>query len=153
MPVNNIVDECLNAEEGIILGSLDIQNAFDVTCWPNILKRLQDCACTKYLFYLVKIYLHQRSAVFSTNSIKKEWIITLKGRAAARCYGIFNTHSLLKLILAKQTKAITFAVDLIFDRIKTVVDAENFSNTELSKITTWAKNYKIELMKINQQPC
>jgi hypothetical protein len=29
-------------------------------------------------------------------------------------------------------------------RGKTVVEAENFTNTELSKITTWAKNYKIE---------
>jgi hypothetical protein len=29
-------------------------------------------------------------------------------------------------------------------RGKTVVGAENFTNTELSKITAWAKNYKIE---------
>jgi ribosomal protein S8 len=29
-------------------------------------------------------------------------------------------------------------------RGKTVVEAGNFSNSELSKITAWAKNYKIE---------
>ena len=51
----------------------------------------------------------------------------------------------MKLNFAKQTKAITFADDLILvTRGKTVVEAENFMNTELSKIATWAKNYKIE---------
>ena len=32
---------------------------------------------------------------------------------------------------------------MLVTRGKTVVEAENFTNTELSKIT-WAKNYKIE---------
>ena len=31
-------------------------------------------------------------------------------------------------------------------RGKTVVEAENFTKTELSKITTWAKNYKFEFI-------
>jgi hypothetical protein len=45
------------------------------------------------------------------------------------------------LNFAKQTKAIEFADDLILvTRGKTVVEAENFTNTELSKITAWAKN-------------
>jgi hypothetical protein len=49
------------------------------------------------------------------------------------------------LNFAKHTKAIAFADDLILvTRRKTVVEAENFSNNELSKITAWAKNYKIE---------
>jgi hypothetical protein len=28
--------------------------------------------------------------------------------------------------------------------VKTVIEAENFTNTELNKITIWAKNYKVE---------
>jgi len=51
----------------------------------------------------------------------------------------------LKLNFAKQTKAITFADDLIILTCGKLVKAENFTNTKLSKITTWAKNYKIEL--------
>jgi hypothetical protein len=54
-------------------------------------------------------------------------------------------NSLLNLNFAKQTKAIAFADDLILvTRGKAVVEAENFTNTKLSKITAWAKNYKIE---------
>ena len=63
MAVKNIVDEGLNAGEVIILVSLDIQTAFDAAWWPNILKSLQDCGCPKNLFYLVKSYLNQRSAI------------------------------------------------------------------------------------------
>jgi hypothetical protein len=49
------------------------------------------------------------------------------------------------LNFAKHPKAIAFADDLILvTRGKTVVEAENFTNTELSKITAWAKNCKIE---------
>jgi len=49
------------------------------------------------------------------------------------------------LNFAKETKAIAFADDLILlTRGKTVVEAENSTNTELSKITAWAKDYKIE---------
>jgi ABC-type uncharacterized transport system ATPase component len=49
------------------------------------------------------------------------------------------------LNFAKQTKAIAFGDDLIvLTRGKTVVEAENFTNTELSKITARAKNYKIK---------
>ena len=60
--------------------------------------------------------------------------------------GLWNIqyNSLLKLNFAKQTKAIAFADDLILvTRGKTVVEAENFTITYLSKIT-WAKNYKIK---------
>jgi hypothetical protein len=61
--------------------------------------------------------------------------------------GLWNIQHnlLLNLNFAKQTKAIAFPGDLILvTRGKTVVDAENFTNTELSKITAWEKNYKIE---------
>jgi hypothetical protein len=33
---------------------------------------------------------------------------------------------------------------ILVTRGKTVVEAENFMNTELSKITAWVKNFKIE---------
>jgi hypothetical protein len=114
MAVKNIVDEGLNAGEVIILVSLDIQTAFDAAWWPNLLKSLQDCGCLKILFDLVKSYLNQRSAILSTNSIKKERIISRGCPQVSCCVpGLWNIqyNSLLKLKFAKQTKAIAFADD------------------------------------------
>jgi len=49
------------------------------------------------------------------------------------------------LNFAKQTKAIEFVDDLILvTRGKRVVEAENYTSTELSKVTALAKDYKIE---------
>jgi len=49
------------------------------------------------------------------------------------------------LNFGKQTKSIAFADDLILvTRGKTVVEAENYTNTELTKITAWARDDKIE---------
>ena len=86
--------------------------------------------------------------MLSTNSIKMERDVS-RGPSQGSCCGpgLWNIqyNSLLNLNFAKQTKAIAFADDLILvTRGKAVVEAENFTNTELSKITAWAKNYKIE---------
>jgi len=155
MAVKNTVDEGLNAGEVIIPVCLDIQTAFDAAWWPNILKSLQDCGCPKNLFYLVKSYLNQRSAILSTNSIKKERIIS-RGCPQGSCCGPglsnIQYNSLLQLNFAKQTKAIAFADDLILVTRRKTVEAENFTNTELRKIT-WAKSIKLHLMMINQRPC
>ena len=148
MAVKNKVDEGLKAGEVIILVSLDIKTAFDAAWWPNILKSLQDCGCRRNLYYLLKSYLNQRSAILSTSSIKMERIIS-RGCPQVSCCGpgLWNIqyNSLLNLNFAKQTKAIEFANDLILViGGKTVVKAENFMYTELSKIKAWTKNYKIE---------
>jgi len=145
--VKNKVDEGLKAGEVIILVSLEIQTAFDAAWWPNILKRLQDCGCPSNLHYLINSYLNQRSAILSTNSNKMERNIN-RGCPQGSCCGpgLWNIqyNLLLNLNFAKQTKAIAFADDLILlTRGRTVVEAENFTNTELSKITAWTKNYKI----------
>jgi hypothetical protein len=72
MAIKNIVDEDLKTGEVIILVSLDIQTDFDAAWWPNILKSSQDCGCPRNLYYLIKSYLNQRSAILSTKSIKME---------------------------------------------------------------------------------
>jgi hypothetical protein len=149
MVVKNTVDEGLKAGEVIILVSLDIQTAFDAAWWPNILKRLQDCGCPRNLYYLIKCYLNQGSPILTTNRIKMERDISRGCPQGSCCVpGLWNIqyNSLLNLNFAgKKTKAIASADDLIsVTRGKTVVEAENFTNTELSKITAWAKNYNIE---------
>ena len=116
MAVKNIVDEALIAGEVIILVSLDIKTAFDAAWWPNILKSLQDMGCPRNLYYLTKSYLHQRTAILSTNTIKLERQIT-KGCPQGSCCspGLWNIqyNSLLNLNFEKQTSAIAFADDLI----------------------------------------
>ena len=86
MVVKNVVDEGLKAGEVIILVSLDIQTAFDAAWWPNILKSLQDCGFPRNLYYLIKSYLNQRSAILSTNSIKVERDIS-RGFPQGSCCG------------------------------------------------------------------
>jgi len=55
-------------------------------------------------------------------------------------------NSLLKLNFTTRTKAFAFADDLILvNRGKTVREAENFTNFEMSKITSCAKSNKIKL--------
>jgi hypothetical protein len=106
---------------------------------------------------LFNSYLKQKSAILSTNSIKIEGYIS-RGCPQGSCCGPgqwnIQYNSLLNLNFAKQTKAIAFADDFILvNRGKTVVEAESFTNTELSKITAWAKTIRLNLMMINQQPC
>jgi len=148
MAVKNFVEEGLKAGEVIVLVGLDVRGAFDAAWWPNILKSLQDCKCPRNLYYLTKSYLSQRTAILSTNSIRMERDIS-RGCPQGSCCspGLWNIqyNSLLNLEFAKQTKAIAFADDLILmTRGKTVVEAENSTNTELNKIAAWAKNYKID---------
>jgi hypothetical protein len=55
-----------------------------------------------------------------------------------------HAYYLLNLRCTNRTKAIAFANDLILiARGKTVIEAENISNLELSKISAWAKENKI----------
>jgi DNA-binding Lrp family transcriptional regulator len=61
--------------------------------------------------------------------------------------GFWNVqyNSLLYLNFTRWTKAFAFADDLILAiRCKTVSEAENFMNLEMSKITAWAKSNKID---------
>jgi hypothetical protein len=120
MAVKNVVDEGLKAEV-IILVSLDFQTAFDAAWWPNILKSLQDCGCSRNLYYLIKSYLNQRSAILSTNSIKMERDIS-RGCPQVSCCGpgLWNIQYNSSL-----SKAIAFEDDLMLvTRGKTVVEAE-----------------------------
>ena len=65
--------------------------------------------------------------------------------------GLWNLQyiSLLNLNYTNRTKAIAFANDLInVTRGKTVREAENIANIELSKVSSWAKDNKI---RFNEQ--
>jgi len=71
-----------------------------------------------------------------------------KGRPQGSCCGpgFWNIqyNSLLNLNFTRRTKAVAFADDLILvSRGERVSEAENVSNLEMSKITTWSKRNKV----------
>jgi len=63
------------------------------------------------------------------------------------CPGLWNIqyNSVLNLNFAKQTNVIAFAGHFILVTPgRTVVEEENYTYTELRKITVWLKDFKIE---------
>jgi len=96
---------------------------------------------------LTKSYLSKRRATLQTNNIKIEAEIT-RGCPQGSCCGpgLWNIfyNSLLNLNFTHRTKTIAFADDLILaTRGKTDIEAENISNSELTKISAWATANKI----------
>ena len=148
MAVKDFVEEGLAAGEFIVLVSLEVQGAFDAVCWPSILNGLKACDCPKNLYNLTKSYFIQQSAVLSTNSFRMQREVSKGCPQGSRCgLGFWNIqyNSLLNLNFTRRTKAIAFADGLILViRGETVSEAENFSNLEMSKITTWSKRNKVD---------
>jgi ribonuclease HI len=147
MAVKGFVEEGLAAGDIIVLISLDVKGAFDAAWWPSILNGLQASNCPKNLYNLSKSYFSQRSAVISSNNVSIQRTVT-KGSPQGSCcgpgYWNIQYNSLLNLQFTKRTKAVAFADDLILAiRSETIRAAENISNVEMSKITKWAKNNKI----------
>jgi hypothetical protein len=103
---------------------------------------------THNLQNLTKSYLSKRLATLQTNNIKIEAEIT-KGCPQGSCCGpgLWNIYynSLLNINGMHRTKTIAFADDLILaTRGKTVTEAENVADIELTKISAWAKANKIQ---------
>jgi hypothetical protein len=103
-----------------------------------------------FLPHLVtKSYFSQRTAILSNNSMRMKREVS-RGRPQGFCCGpgFWNIqyNSLSNLNFTRRTKAVAFAVYLIqVIRGKTVSEAENLTNLEMSKITAWAKSNKINL--------
>jgi hypothetical protein len=147
MAVKGFVEEGLAAGEIIVLISLDVKGAFDAAWWPSILNGLKAYNCPKNLYNLSKSYFSQRSAVLSSNNASIQRAVT-KGAPQGSCCGpgywniLYN--SLLNIQFMKSFKAVAFADDLILAiRNETIRAAENISNIEMSKITAWSRNNKI----------
>jgi len=146
------VEEGFSSGEVTVLVSLDVEGAFNSAWWPSILKSLNDSGCPRNLHNVTKSFLSKRWTTLQTNNIKVEAEIT-RGRPQGTCCGpgfwsIFY-NSLLNLNFTHRTKCIAFADDLILaTRGKSVIGAENISNSELTKISAWATANKI---RFNEQ--
>jgi hypothetical protein len=147
MPLKDYIEEGFRSEEVAVLVNLDVEGAFNSACWPSILKCLNDSGCRRNLQNLTKIYLSKRLATLQTNNIKIEAEIT-KGWLQGSCCGpgLWNIYynSLPNFNYTHRTKTIAFADDLILvTRGKTITEAENIANIELTKISSPANANKI----------
>ena len=147
MAVMEFTEEGMRQGLITILVSLDVKGAFNATWWPSILKTLQDFNCPRDLYNLTKIYLSQITAVMTTNTIQVAKEVS-NGCPQRSCCGpglwIIQYNSLLNLEFKKQTKVIAFADDLLIAvKAESVREAENITNLEMDKVTTWAKNNKL----------
>ena len=147
MAVNEFVEEGLAAGEITVLISLDVKGAFDAAWWPSILNGLKAYNCPRKLYNLSNSDFSQRTAVLSSNNISIKRKVT-KGYPQESCCGprywniLYN--SLLNIKFTKSSKAVAFADYLILAiRNETIRAAENISNIEMSKITAWSGNNKI----------
>jgi hypothetical protein len=111
--------------------------------WPSILKGLKDSGCPRNLYNLSKGYFSHRFAVMSTNSFSIERSVT-KGSCCGPGFWSLLYNSLLKLEFTSHSKAIAFADDLLVPtKGESIVEAENYMNLELRKISDWAKDNKL----------
>ena len=132
MTVKEFVEEGLRQGLITIVVSRDVKGAFDAAWWPSVLKTLKYFNCPRNLYYLTNSYFSQRTAVMSTNSLQVEKEVN-KGCPEGSCCGpgLWNIqyNSLLNLDFKKQTKAITFADDLlIVVKAESIGEAEHITN-------------------------
>jgi hypothetical protein len=146
MAVKDFVEVGLVEGEVTVLVSLDVKRACDAPWWPSVLNGLRACSWPQNVYKLTKSYFSQRLTVLSTNCVKMQRRVS-KGCPQGSCCGpgFWNIqyNSLLNLIFTRRTKVVAF-VDLILAiRGKTVNEAENFTNLEMSKVTTWSKRNSV----------
>ena len=101
-----------------------------------------------------KLLQGQKSRII-INSRKIEKSIT-KGCPQGSCcepgYWIVLYNSLLNIKFTHHTKAIAFADDLvIMAKAESIPEAENITNAELSKISTWARENKLQFIEQKSQ--
>jgi hypothetical protein len=147
MEAKKFIEPELGNRKVVIMTSLDVKGAFDAVWCPSILKELKASGCRRNLYYLSQGYFSQRTAVMSTNSISIERRVT-KGCPRGSCCkpGFWNLlyNSLLKLEFTSHSKVIAFADDLIIlNKGESIVEAENYMNLELRKISEWVHNNKL----------
>jgi len=145
--VKEFVQEEFAKGEITVTISLDVEGAFNSAWVPTVLKNFKESSCPRNLYNLTKNYFTQRKATLATNNIKIERAVS-KGCPQGTCLGLglWNIfyNSLLNLEFKSSTKIIAFADNLLLlTRGKSVGELENTANTELKKISTWARENKV----------
>jgi hypothetical protein len=147
LAVKDFIEEGLQQRHITILISLDVKSAFDAAFWPSIIYSLKEFNCPENLYNLAKSYFSERKVTLYSNNKKIEREAS-KGCPQGSCSGpVFlniQYNSLLNLDFGKRTKAAAFADDLLIAiKAESAIEAENFANFEIGKITKWAEDNKI----------
>jgi len=155
MAVKELVQEGFSKGEITVIVSLDVEGAFNSAWVPSVLKNLQESGCPRNLYNLAKNYFSQRKATMETNNIKIERAVNM-GCPQGSCLGpgMWNIfyNSLLDVKFRSGTTIIAYADDLILlTRGKTVSETENIANTELTKISKWARDNKVSFNDKNSK--
>ena len=137
--------------------TLDVQGAFDAAWWPAILRGLRDADCPRNLYQLTQDYVKDRRAVTFLNNKKLEKRVT-KGCPQVSCggpgYWIILYNYLLNIKFTHHTKIVAFADDLvIMTKAESIPDADNITNAELGKISTWQEKTSFSLTNRNHKSC
>ena len=103
--------------------------------------------CPRNFYYLIQGYFSERTAALTTNNISIERRVT-KGCPQGSCCGpgFWNLlyNSIFKLQFTSRTNLIAFADNLIIlTKGESIVEAENYTNLELRKISDWAQKNKL----------
>jgi hypothetical protein len=147
MEAKIFIEPKLESRGVVIMTSSDVKRAFDAAPWQNILYGLKELNWPRNLYNLSKGYFSHRTAIMTTHYVKVQKRVT-NGCPQGSCCGpgFWNVlyNSLLNLKITSHPKAIAFADDLIvLTRGDSVVEAENYTNIEMTKIQEWATNNKI----------
>ena len=109
---------------------------------------MKDAEFPRNLYYLSQGYFSQRTAVMTTNNITLEKRVTIRCPQGSCCGpGFWNLlyNSIFKLEFTRHTKVIAFADDLlILTKGELIVEAENYMNLEMRKISDWNKKSKLK---------
>jgi len=138
----------LEKRKVVIMTSLGVRGAFNTVWWPSILKGLKDAECPRNLYYLRQGYFSRQTAVMTTNIISLERRVTIRcpqGSCSGPDFWNLLYNSTFKLEFTRHTKVIAFADDLIIlTKGESIVEAENYINLELRKISDWAQKNKLK---------
>jgi len=147
MEAKKFIEPELQKRKVVIMTALDVKGAFNAAWWPSNLKSLKDAECLRNMYYLSQGYFSQRTAALTTNNISTVRRVT-KGCPQGSCCGpgFWNLlyNSIFNLQFTSHTKVITFADDLIIlTKGESIVEAENYTNLRLRKISDWAQKNKL----------
>jgi len=147
MEAKIIIEPKLAKRKIDILTVLFVKGAFNAAWWPSILKSLKDAECPRNLYCLSQGYFSQRTAALTTNNINLERRVTKGCPQGSCCRADFWNllyNSIFNLEFTSHTKVIAFADDLItLTKGESIVEAENYTNFELRKISDWAQKNKL----------
>jgi hypothetical protein len=155
MALKDFVEEGFRSGKVAVLVSLDTEGAFNSAWWPSIIKSLKDSGCPHNLINLTRSYFTDLLVSLQTNNVRIQAVST-RGCPQGSCSGpgLWNIQYNSLLNLNYMSRTIAFADDLILiTRGKTVREAENMANIEMTKISSWAKANKSTSMRRNLELC